>query len=75
MITELDDIRAAISDDKLLERATMDTIAAMLRHVTVGRSIPDAITRLARLQQTFEGTAHHDRQRPTFRIRLRPRSD
>jgi hypothetical protein len=47
-------IDEAIRDDRLLERATMDAIEAMMRFAVLGRSIPSAITELDRLRQQFE---------------------
>ena len=70
MVTELDVIRAATSEDKLLERATMDAIAAMMQH-TIGLTVPAAIIRLDQLREEFEKARPHDRPRAILRIRLR----
>ena len=53
-VTELTDIEAAIRDHRLLERATLDCIEAMMRFAVVGRSIPDAIVALDLLRQRLE---------------------
>ena len=62
MITQLDAFKATVDDANLLERATLDCIQAMMRRVTVGRSIAEAIIELDRLRQLFEGKSH---ARPT----------
>jgi hypothetical protein len=54
MITELEDLKAAVSEDKLFQRATLDCIEAMIRFAVVGRSIPNAIVALDLLRQQLE---------------------
>jgi hypothetical protein len=52
--TELDAIKAAITDDRLLQRATLDCIEALARFAIDGRSPREAIALLSHWQQTFE---------------------
>jgi hypothetical protein len=69
--TELDAIRAAITEDKLFRRAVDDAMLALLQPL-VGLTIPAAITALDRLREDLE-RARHDRPRATIRICIRPR--
>jgi hypothetical protein len=52
--TELDDIRNAVTDDKLLMLAISDAIESMMQRAVVGRSIPNAIVALDQLRQQLE---------------------
>ena len=54
MITEIDSIKTAITEDKLFQRAVSDCVLALMRRATVGRSIADATTQLDRLREQFE---------------------
>jgi hypothetical protein len=50
----IDTLKAATGDDRLLDRATLDCIEAMVRFAVVGRSIPEAITVLCHWSNVFE---------------------
>jgi hypothetical protein len=51
-------IEDAIRDDKLLERATLDCVQALMRLAVVGHSTRDAIMRLDQLRQQIERANH-----------------
>jgi hypothetical protein len=44
----------AISSDKLLERACLDAVQALIKFAVVGHSVDDAIVRLEKLRQRIE---------------------
>jgi hypothetical protein len=69
MITELGDIKAAITEDKLFRRAVDDAIMAIMRPL-IGLTLAQAIVELDRLRERLEleRVQHHDRPRPTIRI-------
>jgi hypothetical protein len=49
-----DDIKAAISDGRLLERSALDCVEALMWFACVGHSIPDAIVALDHLCRQLE---------------------
>jgi hypothetical protein len=68
--TDLAAIRAAVTEDKLFQRAVDDVILAVMRH-TVGLSIRDATVALEQLRAVLElekVNSHEQRQRPTLRL-------
>lgn len=52
--TEIDGIRAVITDERLLERAMLDCVAAMMRVAVLGRSVHDATIALDYWRAQFE---------------------
>lgn len=54
MITEIDDIKAECTEDKLFRRAVNDAIEAMMRRTVVGLSISEATVALELLRQHLE---------------------
>lgn len=53
-VAELDTIKAAISEDRLLQRALSDYVEVLLRRTIIGLSIPDATVALDRLRRQLE---------------------
>ena len=51
---ELDTIKAALTEDRLFERALSDCIAVLLRRTIIGLSVSDATNALDLLRQHLE---------------------
>ena len=62
--TELDDIKAALTDDALLRLAVTDAVEALARFATVGRSMREAVVMLSAWQSVFERNTVKARKQP-----------
>jgi hypothetical protein len=49
-----DEIRGALSDEKVLQRAVLDAVAALIERAVVGRRPRDAINALERFRRELE---------------------
>jgi hypothetical protein len=63
IVTELDDIKSAVTPHRLLERACLDLVESLIRHAVVGRTIEDGIVALDLMRQKRQMSHDHNAPR------------